>query len=590
MLFSEGWAFFVPYLLVYVVGLLLGLTKGSVRAAFVALHPALLVLLAAFLVRRARLRPEPWRLLQSTGFWFWLTLTLVLVLPGAYLEFPGDPWEHVRRLNLSRADQPMRDGSVFVFKFAYFWGWSFLSWVEPAYQRWALGALSAFWQLLLSFQFYRFSRRLGFTSAWSRVQVLGVVAFFGTDVFSFLRYYALSSTPLAYIAYLRGASAMLDLAEGKGSRSRSAVVLAACLAIITFNHLQELFLTAIFATAIVACHLGERLHATGRARPRILALLLAWLLTLAGGRLVTAQALAFGLDRFGVPALWPWLSRFGILRIWDPRLNFWPAIGLVGLIALGLALFRPRAHRLLAAVTLAPVVVLLFPPLCLAFVAQSHPGNAYRMLFALPSTFMVVAVLRDVFHRISGGVNRGPLWAGVGIGLLGLVPAAPVWGKLPFQLYRTPAALSLVRLDEAAQWFLRNRKLEADCIVKSDGVTEFAIASLLGRRSTIERVSGRHLIFGRWGPWTFSGPAEMDAFRKFVGLCGYLAPETGAYPPAAACGRSWIGAQSGHWPADSACLAAQLPPRLTADCESLTTLGWTRTFVPPFYWYYEPPR
>ena len=43
---------------------------------------------------------------------------------------------------------------------------------------------------------------------------------------------------------------------------------------------------------------------------------------------------------------------------------------------------------LLAALTLTPCALLVFPPFCLAFLGASHPGNAYRMLYAVPPSFI----------------------------------------------------------------------------------------------------------------------------------------------------------------------------------------------------------
>ena len=113
-LVASGWAFFLPYAALYLVALLLGLTCGALRLVFWIGH-ALLVAAAAFHgVRRLR---GLWRSPSSAlvALAFWILLAFVFWLPGAYLEFPGDPWEHVRRLNswhpealLSAAPAPLR--------------------------------------------------------------------------------------------------------------------------------------------------------------------------------------------------------------------------------------------------------------------------------------------------------------------------------------------------------------------------------------------------------------------------------------------------------------------------------------------------
>jgi hypothetical protein len=579
----------LPYLLVYGAGLALDREKGEVRTAFLVLHvvvAAILVVLAAGQVRKAE---SPSRWFSRVEVWFWLLLALVFLLPGAFLEFPGDPWEHVRRLNLPRADEPLRTGGVFVLRLAYFWGWSILSLVEPLRQRAALGVLSAFWQLLVAIQFYRFARRLGFSPAWARVQVVGVVAFFGTNVFSFFRYYALSTTPAAYVAYLGAAVAILDLLQVPSRRRRAALELLACLGLMFFNHIQELLLTGAFAAAAIAWHWrGRALQAASRTLDR--SMVLGWALSILGGLLVTRSAAQIGLHGANVSALWPWLSRFGVFRIWDARLNFWPAIGIVGILAMGLALWKLKENSFLAVLTLAPIASLLFPPFCLAFVEASHPANAYRMLYAVPWTFMIVAVAQEALDRGSEFVRqKGPLAAGLALSLAGCVSAAPLWGKVPFQLYVPPPSLNLAALDATAQWLSRNRPRAGDCVYKSDAVTEFVVASFRGSRTTVERVSGLHLIAERWVPWSFANSAELESYASGYKLCGFLVADPASVGSPASCPRSWIGADSGHWRPDAACLAHSQPAHLASDCESLLARGWTKTRVPPFYTYYEPP-
>jgi hypothetical protein len=549
----------------------------------------LAVTLIVLVTRQARSRwPGLHLVLRSADLWFWSVLVVAFLVPGAYMEFPGDPWEHVRRLNLARVEEGLRVGESFSLKLAYFWSWSFTSLVPPDQERAVLSALSTFWQILLTIQFYRFARRLGFSPSWSRLQVLGVVAFFGTDVFSFLRYYALAPTILAYAAYLGAASAVLDLAERRGSAVRGVAALVACLGLIAINHLQEFLFTAIFVAAVFAWRAGVWLGDTPRFRPYSR---LAWLILPAGlvlGRLATAHAAGLGLDRINVVALWPWLSRFGILRIWDGQLNFWPTIGIVGVVAVVLAILRPRAHRLLAALTLAAPLLLLFPPFCLAFLEYSHPGNAYRVLYAVPPTFMVIAVLRDLAERRPEGRGaKGPLAIGCAIVTLGALHFAPLWGKLPFQLYSVTAEQSLSAVDATARW-LADADFQRDgCLVKSDANSEFAIASLLGTRVTVARATGQHWVFDHWGPLALANPEQVETYVRIYQVCGFLArtANDSALPP---CRPSWVGRASAHWQADAGCLSRRRALELPVD--ALLARGWTSRIAPPFYVYYEPPR
>jgi hypothetical protein len=593
-LFSGGWAFILPYCCVYLVALALDLKSGVVRSLFLLLHVTLLILVLVFARHALRRRYSCGRdLLRDPAFWFWVVLTLGFLLPGAYLEFPSDPWEHLRRLNLPRADAPLRAGE-FVEKFAYFWGWSFLSLLERTSLRSALDLLSAFWQILLAVQLYRFSRRLGFSETWSKIQVFGVLATFGNNIVPFFRYYALSSTPVAYIAYLRAAIAILDLLDGQ-KRARSAVTLAACLVVMRMNHIQELLLFLVFMGVAVLVRVLERMTPRGRvaALGAFMGLVAA---SVALGRVLVEDPKAYGLHAVDLDRLWPWLSRFGNFRIYDPTLPFWHTIGAHGLCALVLAVCCWRFNRLVGTLVLAPVFLLLFPPFCLLLAEEVHPRNSYRILFTLPDSFMLVAAFEGAVRSVRGlaARPRSSLYAKLGVvGILtgfGLWTPAPGWGKLLLQYYRPSANLSVRAIDATADWFSQHPPLDPECVIKGDPISEFTLASFFGQRYTVERISGQHVIFGILRPWKFTGPEDLASYRGYQRLCGFLAVDRAALEAMRGhCDSSWVGRVSTHWPADSACFPSRVPPSLPQDLESLTRLGWRKTPVPPFYWYYEPP-
>jgi len=592
-LFSGGWAFILPYTVVYLAGLALDLRCGTVRSAFLALHAGLLVLFLVFAREALGRRYSSWRdLVGDWGAWFWVVLVLGFVLPGAYLEFPSDPWEHLRRLNLPRPEMALREGE-YAQRFAYFWGWSLLSLLERTSLRPALDLLSAFWQALLAIQLFRFSRRLGFSETWSRIQLLGVLATFGNNIVPFFRYYALSSTPLAYVAYLRAAVAVLDLADGRG-RAWSATVLAACLLIIRMNHIQELLLLLVFTAVVVLVRTLERLPPQGR----VVALATLSCLVAASyalGRVVMVDPSAHGLANVDLARLWPWMSRFGNFRIYDPALPYWHTIGVHGVLAAALAVCFWRFHRLVGALVLAPILLLLFPPLCLLLAQQVHPRNSYRLLFLLPDSFMLVAFFEGAVRsvpRLAGLRHSGLLAKGCALALLaglGVAAFPPVWGKLRFQYYRPSPEVSVRSIDATAEWFSRHPPLDDQCVVKSDPISEFSLASFLGQRYTVDRISGQHVIFGVLKPWAFSGPEDLASYRGYQRLCGFLAIDAAALEAMRGhCEASWAGRVSTHWAPDAACFPARVPPSLPQDLESLTRLGWRKTRVPPFYWYYEP--
>src|SRR5262249_35245236 len=113
-----------------------------------------------------------------------------------------------------------------------------------------LAVYGAFWEVLLAHAFYRLARALGFSRGWSAVQVVGTVAFFGTNLFSFYRYYSLASTPLASLAYLHGLRQWVRV--DRPPASRSLVPTAAAAVVAWANHEQELLFLLIVVPALLA--------------------------------------------------------------------------------------------------------------------------------------------------------------------------------------------------------------------------------------------------------------------------------------------------------------------------------------------------
>jgi hypothetical protein len=471
--FSGGWAFFLPYLSLYLLGFLLGWTNATVRTAFWVCHAVVMAGFSVFSYRSLRSRyGHPARLARDPAFWFWTLLALGFILPGAYLEFPSDPWEHFRRLHAWDPAVPLRH-SPWVQKFAYFWGWTFFSLIQPKHQRLAADLYSAFWQMLLAVQLHRFAFRLIRSSTWAKIHVVGAIALFGNNTFSFFRYYALASTPLAYIAYLAAAIAVLDLLEGRAPARRALPTILAATVLVAVNHLEELLLVALFSLAAAFAIFWPRL--SPRVRFVIAAAASASFLTsLLAGRGAMADPAAFGLT----PGHFfqPYISEVGMFRLWDPRLSYFQTIGLPGMVAVFLALFLWRSHRLVSALTLAPVVALLYPGFAIPF--ANHVGEyspvsglsfTYRVLFLLPTSVMLITAFHGFAQeraRRSGWSERPVQVAALAtIILLGFHETSPVFGKLRFQYHRPSEWLQARYVDTVAQWLYERRPGQPWCHV-----------------------------------------------------------------------------------------------------------------------------
>jgi hypothetical protein len=221
---------------------------------------------------------------------------------------------------------------------------------------------------------------------------------------------------------------------------------------------------------------------------------------------------------------------------------------------------------------------------------------SYRVLFLLPSSFMIVTAIHGL-RAASRGSERGLLAVtAMVLVALGGSSAPPWFGKLRFQYHRWPPERSLEVLDPAAIWLAENRRFDNRCTITSDDVTEWAMSAWLGTRQNVDKVSGVRYVAG-YRPWSPQTTEDLIRYHRqdvpnhFPGArgCGFLVAERTRLQllPTPF---SWVGSQSGHWPPAAAHMASRVPGRLPEAAEGLLALGWRRSFVPPFYWFYEPQR
>jgi hypothetical protein len=519
-LFGNGFWFMAPYVAAYLAGRAFDLPTSSLLTVCLALHALNLVLLSAWAWPRVR-RADP-RLIA-----FWVALTLLFLLPGAYLEFPSDPWEHVRRIYGWSTVVRIDDHGTGE-KFAYFWGWTWLGFLPIGWRAAGLAVYATFWQLLLAAAFYRLARALGFGRGWSAAQVVGTVALFGTSLFSFYRIYALSSTPLAYIAYLY---VLTELLRADRPRARDLAISMAVAAVVVWaNHAQELLFLAIVVPALLAFDRISALSVPRKTRVAVLAAAV-FLGSLGLGIWLRARhpALYLGNDA-GIG----WL---GVYRLWDAHAIFFETLGLHGWLGVLAACAIARGRPRLAFLTLLPVGLLVFPPFVLAASRLLPDGHiVYRMLYAFPSSLALIAAMAAL---------KGPLpvrgLVAVGLAGISLIPAWPLRGRLYFQLYVPPAANRLTHLYPVASEVARHATFTRDCLIVSDRITNFFLSAHLGLRPRVGRFEP-DLLLDRW----LAGPS-LDVFTAEgapAPICAavLLRPDQVPRSPG-----SWIGRSSRHW-------------------------------------------
>ena len=137
----------------------------------------------------------------------WFLLALVFWIPGFYIEWPSDPWEHLRRINEWATHDVAGEFSA-GYKSFYFFAYSFVGRIPTGHEFVWLNVYYTGMCLLLSWHYYRLARATGLESRWAFLFVIVSALTFGNVTFSFFRYYGLASTTFAQI----GAVALIRIA------------------------------------------------------------------------------------------------------------------------------------------------------------------------------------------------------------------------------------------------------------------------------------------------------------------------------------------------------------------------------------------
>ena len=606
VLFADGWFFFVPYLFFYLVFKYLHLKISDLENIFFILH----------IINSLGLIHYLYKFCSNNHFsklLFWLVIILLFQIPGAYLEFPSDAWEHFRRIFEWQTCVLVDDHSTYN-KFTYFWGWTLMSEVQPIYRRTALDIYSTFWQFLLAYQFYLFALRIGFSESWAKVQVLGTICLFGTNIFSFYRYYALSSTPLAYIAYLRSLTIILDSFDGK---RKKAIELIFLIPIIYYNHYQEILLLLISFLAVSIANFYKqkkinKITIFGTISILILCLFIVTLFVTSFQKyslLITNFWNSYLQNYFTEktpnsfviePNYW---SKLGFLRIWDQKLPYFQTLGIYGYISMLFSIILWKKYKVLCTLTFFPLLLLFFQPFTLFIATLEDQYTTFRVLYAFPYSFMLVVGFKETFKSIylmNQKFNINKYIIIFMLIFLSLQSNLPWRGRLWHLLYNTPAQLSLINLDITAQWFFKNRplrnysinaqflfgkpKINSRCLLVTDNATSFSLVTHLGlqfqgnQRLYPYNPSQSLMTFDSLKNYIQSGNYQKPC-SFLVGIPAQINP-----PPI-----SKVGQVSNHWLPDIVKQDFNYSKEFVEVTEFLTSLGWTKTFVPPFYWLYEAP-
>ncbi|MEO6003552.1 MAG: hypothetical protein ABIZ04_05410 [Opitutus sp.] len=414
------WAMLLPYTVAYLFYALVGIRPTSVRIeaglgapTLLQIYWALHVFHLALTLLTARQQwnalpgsaPEK-RAAVSRAFSPWLLLGLLFLIPGTYLEFPADTWEHLRRINEWNSVASITTHSHWT-KTGYFVAYSLFGWASNS--PWEL-PLSAVYvsavSLLVCWQYYRLALALKLAPAYAFLFTLVQAVLFGTSAFSFYRYYGLASTvfgQLAAVALIRITVEQVDthpkiLAPGRRPWLNVLGAMAGLSLLIAANHIQGFAIAAIGCSAVL-------LRTCREHHPRTFRFILGFVIIASIATLLfwPKTATLVQLEQAG------WLTRWGSFDFSSfgsaAFQSAWRMLGWFGILNLICGAVLLVRNRTIGWLTILPLLALGLPLLVIPithYATQVEVANVVvlqRILFAAPVGLAVVALVEVTTQR-----------------------------------------------------------------------------------------------------------------------------------------------------------------------------------------------
>jgi hypothetical protein len=352
----------------------------------------------------------------------WVGLAALFYIPGVYFEWPADPWHHLQRIDWwSDMDYVTAHSSWL--KSSYFIPYSLLSWATEQQMIFWMDFYYTGISLLLSWQYFLLARACGLGRRTSTVFVLLQALLFGNNIFSFYRYYGISSSIYAQICAVALTRIALETVRGcvhqgheaRGAQNRSEGEAAKpiesrfptpftllipgasalmLLTLIALNHVQGLGIAGLGVGAAMVWGLIQ------------------WRRSLVIGFVGVAAFLSVATVLWyprdaNIAAIYQaqgWLNAWYGFNLFDPHSIAFDRsmhiLGAFGLLNLAAAVWLIRRNHIVGWLTLMPVVALALPCVALPFAQfiattthTSYILTFHRMLFAIPSGLALVATL-----------------------------------------------------------------------------------------------------------------------------------------------------------------------------------------------------
>ncbi|MBE2213385.1 MAG: hypothetical protein IAE82_05900 [Opitutaceae bacterium] len=412
----------------------------------------------------------------------WICLGMILLLPGIYLEFPADPWEHLFRICEWDRVTSIAAHSASA-KATYLIAYSLVDPVPDSWRHAAFNMIAAGSGLLLAWNAYRLGRATALRRSFAYLFTIAYVLLLGNSTFSFFRYYGISSSILSQVASL----AIIRIAALESPRSilqwsawsfrggaARAATYGSLLLVALYSHRQGIVLACTGIGAIATWHLL-------RARPR----LAIW---------GFAGSFVFGWWMLEVIPSWAeplqalrsagWLAPWGGFNLFTPGTvaceRGMHILGLTGILNLTAGAILAANNRLAGWLTLAPVVVLI------------HPLSAFPLAYVLNASPDSDALL--VFHRVLLGIPAGLALVTLAAILLSRErsPSASLEKRPAAPMAAVAATLLIVVVPAGAPWY--NRLWNLTAVTPNDLAMTLAQADAVGALKADARPQGDILV------------------------------------------------------------------------------------------------
>jgi len=341
----------------------------------------------------------------SFDFKKWILLFLLLFIPGLYIEYPSDPWEHLNRI-ISYENSKLALTYPYSYKFSYSFYYSLISIVKTKFLLFTLIYYTLFC-LLLFYQYFKLSLNLGLPKYYCYYFVLIQFFLFGNNVFSFYRYYGLASSLLAQLGFIATINIVCEVNKNiKIYRSlgvfvhfkyivKELIILCLAILLIISNHIQALGFCIVFSISFL-CWLYRKYY----LKLIIIYIILNLLSILYFKNNDCIKALIISNE---------YISCLYIFKIYNVNSQafekFWQILGVFGSINILLSVYYLFKNKLIGYISIVPIILLISPffvlPLCVFICNDGKQYNTdyiliyHRILFSIPPGLSIILFIYE---------------------------------------------------------------------------------------------------------------------------------------------------------------------------------------------------